>query len=234
MMKEALDGGLIKGGVMTVTGKTLAENVKNAKVHDNTVIRPLGNPISHEGGLAILKGNLAPDGAIIKIAAVNDDMKRFRGTAKVFDGEEQAFEVVVAGKISKGDIVVVRYEGPKGGPGMREMAQLIGIIQGSGLGESVPLITDGRFSGITRGANIGHVAPEAAVGGPIALVEDGDIITYDIEARTLDLLVEEKVMRERKSKWVCPPPKISKGYLARYADHVSSVSQGAVLRPHEG
>jgi dihydroxy-acid dehydratase len=234
MMKEALDGDLIKGEVMTVTGRTLAENLRGARILDDTVIRPLDQPISREGGLAILKGNLAPDGSIVKIAAVNDNMKRFQGTAKVFDSEEEAFEAVVAGKILKGDIVVVRYEGPKGGPGMREMAQLIGIIQGSGFGESVPLITDGRFSGITRGPNIGHVAPEAAVGGPIAIVEDGDIIACDIEARTLNLMVEEKVMAERKLKWVCPPPKVSKGYLARYADQVSSVVQGAVLGPNKG
>ena len=234
MLREALDGGLIKGDVMTVTGKTLAENVKNAKVLDETVIRPLDKPISHEGGLAILKGSLAPDGAIIKVAAVNADMKKFRGTAKVFNGEQEAFEAVVAGKITEGDIIIVRYEGPKGGPGMPEMAQLIGVIQGSNLGESIPLITDGRFSGITRGASFGHVAPEAAVGGPIALIEDGDIITYDIDARTLDLLVEERVMNERKLKWVCPPPKIPKGYLGRYANQVSCASQGAVLKRDEG
>jgi dihydroxy-acid dehydratase len=237
MLRQAMDGGLINGDIMTVTGKTLAENIKNAKirmVRGETVIRPLDKPVSQEGGLAILRGNLCPECAIIKAAAVNANMKKFIGTAKVFNGEDEAYKAVVAGKIAKGDIVVLRYEGPKGSPGMPEMAQLTAIIQGSPLGEFVPVITDGRFSGITRGPAIGHVAPEAAVGGPIALVEDGDIISYDIEARTLNLMVDEKVLNERKSKWVCPEPKISKGYLARYADHVSSVAEGAILRRNKG
>jgi dihydroxy-acid dehydratase len=224
MLREAMDGGLIEGKILTVTGKTLAENIKDAKVLNEKVIRPLNNPVAPEGGLAILKGNLGSECAIVKAAAVNPDMKKFRGTARVFNGEDEAYEAVVAGKIVKGDIIVIRYEGPKGSPGMPEMAHLVGVIQGSPLGEFVPLITDGRFSGITRGACIGHVAPEAAV---------GDIITYDIDARTLNLLVSEEIMNERKTKWVCPTPKISKGWLGRYADHVTSVSEGAVLLRNE-
>jgi dihydroxy-acid dehydratase len=233
LLRQALPSGLINGDIMTVTGKTLAENIKNAKVlkvRGETIIRPLDKPVSPEGGLAILKGNLAPECAIVKAAAVNADMKRFTGKARVFDGEDEAYEAVAAGKIKKGDIVVLRYEGPKGSPGMPEMAQLIAIIQGSPLGESVPIITDGRFSGITRGPAIGHISPEAAAGGPIALVEDGDEISCDIEARTLNLLVPEEVLMERRLKWVCPPAKITKGYLGRYANLVGSVAEGAVLK----
>ena len=230
MLREAMDGGFIEGKTLTVTGKNLAENIKDARVLNKNVIRPLDAPVTPDGGLAVLKGNLGTECAIVKAAAVSTNMKKFRGTAKVFNGEDEAYEAVVTGRISKGDIIVIRYEGPKGSPGMPEMAHLIGLIQGSPLGESVPLITDGRFSGITRGACIGHISPEAAVGGPIAFVYDGDVIAYDIDARTLNLLVSEEMMNERKSRWVCPPPKISKGFLGRYADQVSSVSEGAILK----
>ena len=229
LMKEALDGGLIDGSVLTVTGKTLAENVKDARVLNDRVIRPLSNPRLPNGGLAIIRGNLATEGAVIKAAALSPDMYHFKGKARVFNAEPLARQAVLDGDIHPGDVIIIRYEGPKGGPGMQEMARLIQIVQNAGLGEKVPLITDGRFSGLTRGPCIGHVSPEAAAGGRIALVEDGDEIEFDLEKRELNLNVDEETIRKRQAAWVCPPPKVSTGWLARYSRLVGSASKGAVL-----
>ncbi|MGI6029596.1 MAG: dihydroxy-acid dehydratase [Candidatus Heteroscillospira sp.] len=229
VLKTALEGGLIDGGVLTVTGKTLSENVSGAKVWNEKVIRPLDRPRLPNGGLCLLKGNLAPEGAVIKAAAIRAEDRKFSGRARVFDSELAGRQAVEKGEIKPGDIVVIRYEGPKGAPGMPEMARLITLIQSTGLGESVPLITDGRFSGITRGGCIGHVCPEAAAGGTIALVRDGDVIEYDIDARRLELLVSDEELAERRKNWVCHPPKAVSGYLARYAKQVTSAAKGAVV-----
>lgn len=230
LMKEGIEGGLLDGGVMTVTGKTAGENTASAVVWNEKVIRPLDRPRLPNGGLCILRGNLAPEGAVIKAAALKAEDRRFTGRARVFDSEAAGRTAVLNGEIHEGEVIVIRYEGPKGAPGMPEMARLITLIQSSGLGERVPLLTDGRFSGITRGGCIGHICPEAAAGGPIALVEDGDIIDYDIDQRRLSLLVEDAVLEERRKRWSCPPPKVTRGYLARYARQVTSAAEGAVLR----
>ncbi len=230
VLKVALEGGLISGSVLTVTGKTLAENVSSAKVWNDKVIRPLSNPRLPNGGLCVLKGNLAPEGAVVKAAAIRPEDRKFTGKARVFDSEVDGRNAVLNGEIHPGDVIVIRYEGPKGAPGMPEMARLITLIQSTGLGESVPLITDGRFSGITRGGCIGHVCPEAAVGGPIALVCDGDTIAYDIDARSISLLVPENELARRRAQWQGAPQKASRGYLVRYAKLVSSASEGAVLK----
>ena len=208
-----------------LTIKQLADCVENV---DEEVIRPLSNPIKKEGGIAILSGNLAPKGAVVKQSGVSDKMMRFEGTARCFDSEELAMAALMEGKIVAGDLVVIRYEGPKGGPGMREMLAPTAALMGLGLGDSVALITDGRFSGGTRGPCIGHISPEAAEGGPIALVRDGDRILLDIPARRLELLVDEETLEIRKKSWAAPPPKIKRGWLARYAKVVTSANTGAI------
>ncbi len=230
LLKVALEGGLIDGSIMTVTGKTVSENVSEARVWDETVIRPLDNPRLTSGGLCVLYGNLAPDGCVVKAAALSAEQRHFTGPARVFDSEEEARTAVLSGAINKGDAVVVRYEGPKGAPGMPEMARLITLIQSTELGESTCIITDGRFSGITRGACVGHVCPEAAEGGPIALIENGDIIEIDIENRKLTLQIDDEEMKKRCAKWNRPEPKVKTRYLVRYAKLVTSAAEGAVLK----
>ena len=230
VMKELADIGLINTDCMTVTGKTVGENIKNAVNKNPEVIRPVDNPYSKTGGLAVLKGNLAPDGGVVKRSAVVDEMMVHEGPARVFDCEEDAIAAIKGGKIVAGDVVVIRYEGPKGGPGMREMLNPTSAIAGMGLGSSVALITDGRFSGASRGASIGHVSPEAAVGGPIALVEEGDIIKINIPEMTLDIAVSDEEMAARKAKWQPREPKVTTGYLARYASMVTSGNRGAILQ----
>jgi dihydroxy-acid dehydratase len=215
---------------LTVTGKTLGENMAQAQVKDATVIRPLDNPYSERGGLAVLFGSLAPKGAIVKTGGVAAKMMQFRGPAVIFESEESAAAGVLAGKVKAGDVVVIRYEGPRGGPGMQEMLAPTANIMGRGLGESVALVTDGRFSGGTRGACIGHVSPEAAAGGPIALVRPGDEIEINIPNRSINLVVDEKELAKRKAAWKCPQSKITYGYLARYATQVTSADTGAVLQ----
>jgi dihydroxy-acid dehydratase len=218
---------------MTVTGRTLGENIANAAVLDADVIRPLDNPYSERGGLAVLFGNLAPNGSVLKAGAVTPGMHKFRGPAVIFESEESAAQGILEGKVKAGDVVVIRYEGPRGGPGMQEMLAPTANIMGRGLGESVALVTDGRFSGGTRGACIGHVSPEAAAGGPIALVHPGDVIHIDINNRRLDLEVPEAELARRKAAWKRPPLKIDYGYLARYAAQVTSADTGAILQqPH--
>lgn len=229
VMKELADIGLLNTDCMTVTGKTVGENIKNAVNRDPEVIRPVDNPYSKTGGLAVLKGNLAPDGSVVKRSAVVDEMMVHEGPARVFDCEEDAIAAIKGGKIVEGDVVVIRYEGPKGGPGMREMLNPTSAIAGMGLGSSVALITDGRFSGASRGASIGHVSPEAAVGGPIAFVEEGDIIKIDIPNMKLELDVSDEVLAERRAKWQPREPKVTTGYLKRYASLVTSGNRGAIL-----
>ena len=229
VMKELADIGLLNTDCMTVSGVTIGEAIKNAVNRNPEVIRTVDNPYSKTGGLAVLKGNLAPDGSVVKRSAVVDEMLVHEGPARVFDCEEDAIAAIKGGKIVAGDVVVIRYEGPKGGPGMREMLNPTSAIAGMGLGSSVALITDGRFSGASRGASIGHVSPEAAVGGPIALVEEGDIIKINIPAMTLELDVSEEVLAERKAKWQPREPKVTTGYLKRYASMVTSGNRGAIL-----
>ena len=230
VMKELADAGLLHTDCMTVTGKTVGENIADAENKNPEVIRPLDNPYSKTGGLAVLKGNLAPDGGVVKRSAVCDEMMVHEGPARVFDCEEDAIAAIKGGKIVVGDVVVIRYEGPKGGPGMREMLNPTSAIAGMGLGSSVALITDGRFSGASRGASIGHVSPEAAVGGPIALVEEGDIIKINIPKMTLELAVSDEELAARKAKWQPREPKVKTGYLARYAAMVTSGNRGAILQ----
>ncbi len=229
VMAELAKAGLIDTSLMTCTGKTVAENLAGVVNRDPEVIRPIGNPYSKTGGIAVLKGNLAPDGCVVKQSAVAPEMMRHTGPARVFNSEEEAIKAIYDGKIVAGDVVIIRYEGPKGGPGMREMLNPTSAIAGMGLDREVALITDGRFSGATRGASIGHVSPEAASGGPIGLVEDGDLITIDIPEHTIQWLVSDQVLAVRKAKWSCPEPKIKTGYLARYAKQVSSADKGAIL-----
>ena len=229
VMKELADAGLIKTDLITCTGKTVAENIKDAENLDHETIRPIDNPYLATGGIAVLFGNLAPDGCVVKQSAVAPEMMKHSGPARVFNSEEEAIAVIYAGGIKPGDVVVIRYEGPKGGPGMREMLNPTSAICGMGLGESVALITDGRFSGATRGAAIGHVSPEAASGGTIGLVEEGDIISIDIPEHKITLEVSEDVLAERKKNLVMPEPKVKTGYLARYAKMVTSADKGAVL-----
>ena len=229
VMAELCKKGLLHTDVMTVTGKTLGENLEGVVNRNPETIRPIDNPYSADGGIAVLKGNLAPEGCVVKRSAVAPEMMTHQGPARVFDCEDDAIEAIYAGKIVPGNVVVIRYEGPKGGPGMREMLNPTSAIVGMGLGSSVALITDGRFSGATRGAAIGHVCPEAAQGGPIALVEDGDLITVDITNCAITLHVDEETLAARRAAWVCPPPKVTHGYLARYAKLVTSASRGAVL-----
>lgn len=229
VIKELEDGGYIDASVLTVTGKTLHEVVEFARVKDPEIIRPLDNPYSTYGGLAILKGNLAAEGSVVKKSAVSPKMYVHSGPARVFNSEEEAMAAISGGKIRKGDVVVIRYEGPVGGPGMREMLSPTSAIVGAGLGEDVALITDGRFSGATRGAAIGHVCPEAAVGGLIGLVEEGDIISIDIPACKIDLLVDEETIAKRRAKFT-PALRPVDGYLKRYRAQVSSSSEGAVFK----
>ena len=229
VMNELNKKGLLHTKCMTVTGKTVGENIKDCVNLNPEVIRPIDNPYSQTGGLAVLKGNLAPDGGVVKRSAVVEEMMVHEGPARVFDCEEDAIAAIKGGKIVEGDVVVIRYEGPKGGPGMREMLNPTSAIAGMGLGSSVALITDGRFSGASRGASIGHVSPEAAVGGPIALVEEGDIISINIPELKLEIKVSDEEMQARKAKWQPREPKVTTGYLARYVAMVTSGNRGAIL-----
>ena len=230
VMKEISKKGLLNLDCMTVTGRTVGENIKDCVNRNPEVIRPVENPYSQTGGIAILKGNLAPDSAVVKRSAVAPEMLKHEGPARVFDCEEDAIDAIKSGRIVAGDVVVIRYEGPKGGPGMREMLNPTSAIAGMGLGSTVALITDGRFSGASRGASIGHASPEAAVGGPIALVEEGDIISIDIDNHELNVLVSDQEMEARKAKWQPRTPQVTTGYLARYASLVTSAERGAVLQ----
>jgi dihydroxy-acid dehydratase len=230
VMKELARSSLVDTLALTATGRPLADNLKNAPDADGRVLRPVAKPYHKEGGLAVLYGRLAPDGAVVKQSAVAETMMKHSGPARVFDSEEEATEAILAGRINPGDVVVVRYEGPKGGPGMREMLTPTAAIMGLGLGGEVAMVTDGRFSGGSRGAVIGHVSPEAAEGGPIALVQEGDIIEIDIPGRTLSFKVEETELARRRAELPPFEPKIKTGYAARYARIVSSGSQGAVMK----
>ena len=229
VMNELNKKGLLHTKCMTVTGKTVGENIKDCVNLNPEVIRPIDNPYSQTGGLAVLKGNLAPDGGVVKRSAVVEEMMVHEGPARVFDCEEDAIAAIKGGKIVEGDVVVIRYEGPKGGPGMREMLNPTSAIAGMGLGSSVALITDGRFSGASRGASIGHVSPEAAEGGPIALVEEGDLIRINIPEHKLEVVVSDEELARRKAAWTPREPKVTTGYLKRYAKMVSSANKGAIL-----
>lgn len=229
VMNEVNKLGLVKTDLMTCTGKTVGENIAGCLNKNTEVIRSVENPYSPTGGIAVLKGNLAPDSCVVKRSAVAPEMLKHKGPARVFDCEEDALEAINSGKIVAGDVVVIRYEGPKGGPGMREMLNPTSAIMGRGLGESVALITDGRFSGATRGAAIGHVSPEAAVGGNIALIEEGDIIQIDIMANTINFVISDSELQKRKENWKPRKPRITTGYLARYAALVTSGNRGAIL-----
>ena len=229
VMKELTKKGLLDTSGITATGRTVAENLEGVENLDHDIIRPIENPYSPYGGIAVLKGSLAPEGCVVKQSAVAAEMMVHTGPARVFDSEDEAIAAIYAGKIVSGDVVVIRYEGPKGGPGMREMLNPTSAIAGMGLDKEVALITDGRFYGATRGASIGHISPEAALGGPIAYVEEGDAIAIDIPNCKIELLVDETTLAARKAKWVCPEPKVKTGYLARYAKLVTSAARGAVL-----
>lgn len=229
VMNELTKKNLLNLDCMTVNGTTIGENIKNCRNVNPEVIRPVENPYSETGGIAILKGNLAPDSGVVKRSAVVPEMLVHQGPARVFDCEEDAIDAIKGGKIVAGDVVVIRYEGPKGGPGMREMLNPTSAIAGMGLGSSVALITDGRFSGASRGASIGHVSPEAAVGGPIALVEEGDMISINIPENKLDIMVSDEVLKERRAKWQPREPRVTGGYLSRYRELVTSGNRGAVL-----
>ena len=234
VMNELNKKGLLHTDCMTVTGKTVGENIAGCENKNPEVIRPIDNPYSETGGLAVLKGNLAPDGSVVKRSAVCDEMLVHEGPARIFESDEEATEAIKSGKINPGDVIVIRYEGPKGGPGMREMLNPTSAIAGYGLGSTVALITDGRFSGASRGASIGHVSPEAAVGGPIALVEEGDIIKINIPELKLELDISDEEMAARKAKWQPREPKVKTGYLARYASMVTSGNRGAILEIPKG
>ncbi|HAL31572.1 MAG TPA: dihydroxy-acid dehydratase, partial [Lachnospiraceae bacterium] len=229
VMNELSKKNLLNLDCMTVTGHTVGENIANVKNLNNEVIRSIEDPFMQEGGIAVLKGNIAPDTGVVKRSAVVPEMMVHEGPARVFDCEEDAIEAIYGGKIKEGDVVVIRYEGPKGGPGMREMLNPTSAIAGMGLGSTVALITDGRFSGASRGASIGHVSPEAAVGGPIALIEEGDIIKIDIPNNSLNVDVPDEVLAERRKNWKPREPRVKDGYLARYAKMVTSGNRGAVL-----
>ena len=229
VMNELSKKNLLNLDLITATGKTVGENIKDCVNKNPEVIRPIDNPYSVTGGIAVLRGNIAPDSCVVKRSAVVEEMLVHEGPARVFDCEEDAIAAIKGGKIVPGDVVVIRYEGPKGGPGMREMLNPTSAIAGMGLGSSVALITDGRFSGASRGASIGHVSPEAAVGGPIAFIEEGDIISIDIPANTINVKVSDEELKARKAKWQPREPKVTKGYLARYAKMVTSADKGAVL-----
>jgi len=228
VMRQLLEAGLLHGDCLTVTGRTVAENLASLDppAPDGEVVRPLDRPVHAEGGIAVLRGSLAPKGSVIKIAGI--DVLRFEGRARVFDSEEGAMEAILAGRILAGDVVVIRYEGPKGGPGMKEMLAVTGAMKGAGRGADAALLTDGRFSGGTHGLCVGHVAPEAVDGGPIALVADGDVIVIDAVARTVDLLVDDATLARRRTDWKLPPPRYTTGVLAKFARLVSGAEKGAV------
>ena len=230
VMNELNKKGLLKTDLITATGKTVGENIAGCENRNPEVIRPIDNPYSETGGIAVLRGNIAPDSGVVKRSAVVPEMMVHEGPARVFDCEEDAIDAIKSGNIVEGDVVVIRYEGPKGGPGMREMLNPTSAIAGMGLGSSVALITDGRFSGASRGASIGHISPEAAVGGPIALIEEGDIISINIPENTLNVKVSDEELAARKAKWTPKEPKVKTGYLARYASMVTSADKGAILR----
>ena len=230
VLAELAKKNLINTNLITATGKTIAENIKGVKNRNPEVLRPIENPFSDNGGIAILFGNLAPNGTVVKRSACAKELMLHTGPARVFNDESEAMEAVQKAQIKPGDVVVIRYEGPKGGPGMREMLAVTAALAGQGLDKQVALITDGRFSGATRGASLGHCSPEAAVGGPIALVEEGDMITLDINNYEIHLDVSDEELAARKAKWVCPEPKVKDGYLARYAKLVSSADKGAILQ----
>lgn len=230
VMNELNKKGLLKTDLITATGRTVGENIAGCENKNPEVIRPIDDPYSETGGIAVLRGNIAPDSGVVKRSAVVPEMMVHEGPARVFDCEEDAIDAIKSGKIVEGDVVVIRYEGPKGGPGMREMLNPTSAIAGMGLGSSVALITDGRFSGASRGASIGHISPEAAVGGPIALIEEGDIISINIPENTLNVKVSDEELAARKAKWVPKEPKVKTGYLARYASMVTSADKGAILR----
>jgi dihydroxy-acid dehydratase len=231
VLRRLLDGGLLDGSARTVTGRSLADELSSAAVDlaEREVVRPLDDPLKPTGGLVILHGNLAPEGCVVKMAG--HERLTHRGPARVFDSEEAAFAAVAERRIQAGDVVVIRYEGPRGGPGMREMLGVTAAIVGEGLGESVALLTDGRFSGATRGLMAGHVAPEAAVGGPIAALQEGDIVSFDIDARRLDVDLPNETIAQRLREWRAPPPRYRTGVMAKYAAHVSSAARGAITDP---
>jgi dihydroxy-acid dehydratase len=228
VMRELLDAGLLHGDCLTVTGKTVAENLEalDAPAPDGDVVHPLSDPIHTQGGIAILTGSLAPKGSVVKVAGI--DVPRFEGVARVFDGEELAMDAILAGKINPGDVVVIRYEGPKGGPGMREMLAITGAMKGAGRGADAALITDGRFSGGTHGFCVGHVAPEAVDGGPIAFVAEGDRIVIDADAHTIDLMVDEATLAARRADWKPLEPRYTSGFLAKYARLAQGAETGAI------
>ena len=230
VMNELAQAGLLNTDLITATGKTVGENIKGCENKNPEIIRPIDDPYMKTGGIAVLRGNIAPDSCVVKRSAVVPEMMVHEGPARVFDCEEDAIDAIKSGKIVEGDVVVIRYEGPKGGPGMREMLNPTSAIAGMGLGSSVALITDGRFSGASRGASIGHVSPEAAVGGPIARIEEGDIIAIDIPANTINVKVSDEEMAKRKEAWTPKEPKVKTGYLARYASMVTSADKGAILQ----
>jgi len=230
VMKELSKKGIIHTDLITVTGKTVGENIRNTDIQRSDVIKSLDNPYHEQGGLAVLTGNLAPNGGVVKQSAVEPDALRFRGPARVFDGEEDAVTALLNNEIKNGEVVVVRYEGPKGGPGMREMLMATAIVSGQDRGKDIALITDGRFSGASRGAAIGHISPEAMEGGPIALLREGDIINIDIPAKRIQVELSDEELERRRAEWVKPEPKIKEGYMARYARYVSSADEGAVAR----
>jgi dihydroxy-acid dehydratase len=231
VMRELLEAGLLHGECMTVTGRTVAENLAalDPPAPDGQVIHPLSNPIHVDGGIAVLSGSLAPQGSVVKVAGI--DTPVFSGTARVFDGEQDALDAILAGSIEPGTVVVIRYEGPKGGPGMREMLAVTGAMKGAGRGGDCALVTDGRFSGGTHGFCVGHVAPEAVDGGPIALVADGDHISIDVPAKRIDMAVDDAVLAERRTQWKAPEPRYRTGVLAKYARLVTGAERGAVTEP---
>ena len=233
VMNELDSLGILDTTGITCTGKTIKENISGCVNLDPEIIRPVDNPYMKTGGIAVLKGNIAPDSCVVKAAAVAPEMMTHTGPARVFDSEDDAIKAIRAGKIVKGDVVVIRYEGPKGGPGMREMLSPTSEIAGMGLDKDVALITDGRFSGATRGASIGHVSPEAAVGGPIALIEEGDMISIDIPNNKINVAVDDATLEARRAKWQPREPRITTGYLRRYAAQVTSANTGAVLQPND-
>ncbi len=229
VMNELLKNSLINGTCLTVTGKTVAHNIASSAIKDNSVIRTVKNPVHEDGGLAVLTGNIAPDGCIVKKGAVDESMLKHSGPARVFKSEEAAVKAIMEGRIVKGDVIVITYEGPKGGPGMREMLTPTSVIAGMGLDKDVALITDGRFSGATRGASIGHISPEAAAGGPIAVIQEGDIIEIDIPAYKISVKLTNEEIQRRLKAWKAPKPNITRGYMNRYAKLVSSADKGAVF-----
>jgi len=229
VMKELAKKDLLNLDLMTVSGKTMEMNIKEAVNRNTEVIRPIESPFRETGGIAVLNGNLAPAGCVVKRSAIARQMLKHRGPARVFDSEETSIRAILENQINRGEVVIIRYEGPKGGPGMREMLAATSALTGMGLDKDVALVTDGRFSGATKGAAIGHVSPEAAVGGPIALVKEGDMIAFDVEEGTITLDVAKEEMAKRKEAWKAPKPKIETGYLARYAKIVTSANTGAIL-----